>query len=687
MPRIPSQTAGALETKELATPAFRVGRHKERTIDLSPCQKKVEDILSFRGKTAARLQEAEGRVPSELDQGAAEVAKLLKEGKNLNDFSPQQIAQTYFILRETQGDRETQGSKAYKDWVVKGLPAGKHKERVWERESKLLEQTIGDFERRLVGRRYGKTIESIIRAITGKPSAREILLLEGLINNHRKKGVSEEQAIERATADYSAQEIVKVLGQRGEEISQERIDAARESTNPTDKKFAQAAERIPELAEIGMKKRREIAAWTKADELRKFIGRDIVEADLPDEELILRLMENSPDLLKYKNYQNLKKALSQKKPAELKQLADETTRALVSKHSFNTAVDTAIYIIDRKLPEVEEVEERVTAAKQELTAEAAKRVGEPEIVLMISEELSEEEMINKGIRAKDIKKAKSEYFYQDSTTGEWSIKQAEDDEAQVKQHREQKLRDIIPLLDKEEIEKQIDEFLRKQAERDLQDLQRGKSLTEISEKVYQSYEQEALTKANELIEAYNNQKKPRESIPSVSTLEEVRQSKIQGLLSNTEKAWIDERAVLLIGDNGSREKAELDAVREVLKRRPDIEDRHEASVELIETKELAKLGPEALAILRGRKKIEVADYRKVEAVLGAAAIPDVVDSEGNLKSKEEVAGALAKKRIKTTFWALLILLNIVDLESAMASLQSEGKTTEADEVANLLTGT
>lgn len=664
MPRIPSQTAGALETKELATPAFRVGRHKERAIDLSPCQKKVEGILSFRGKTAARLQEAEGRVPSELDQGAAEVAKLLKEGKNLNDFSPQQIAQTYFILRETQG------SKAYKDWVVEGLPAGKHKKRVWERESKLLEQTIGDFERRLVGRRYGKTIESIIRAITGKPSAREILLLEGLINNHRKKGVrSEEQAIERATADYSAQEIVKVLGQRGEEIGQERIDAARESTNPTDKKFAQAAERIPELAEIGMKKRREIAAWTKADELRKFIGRDIVEADLPDEELILRLMENNPDLLRvmgYKNYQNLKKALSQKKPADLKQLADETTRALVSEHSFNTAVDTAIYIIDRKLPEVEEVEERVTAAKPELTAEAARRVGEPEIVLMISEGLSDQEMIDKGVDSEIIKAVGQKYFYKDAA-GQYKLKQPQTGNL-VETEKEDKLKDI-QLRYQTELNRETDGLAEEKAKSDLLGLERSGD-----------YETEMMAVASKIF-IDKKTKKPR--FKNLQALE------TYGKLDMCRSQWVrNKRLEYMRNENWRKEPSTIEkAWQSSVVKKPVIEEEYNYMVTKITAGELAQLGPESLALLWARGDLDSGSYASVETALGRDNRSEIIDDQGRLKPKKEISQELAKKRIKTIFWALLILLNIVDLESAMASLQSEGKTTEADEVANLLTGT
>lgn len=667
MPRISSQTAEGLEAKELTTSAFRLGRHKEGLIDLSPCQNDIHNILLFRAREAARRQEQEDRMPTETDQAAAEIAVLLQEGENLNDFTPQQIGQIYFILRETQT------SKEYFDWVVEGIRHPKERDRLIKKEKEFLRRTITDFERRLVGRDYGGGEDAVRRVFyrawygRERPAARELLVLENLIKKHNGN-------IEKAAADFAGKEIVRVLEQKGEEIASERIKVAKESIDPTEKKFGRAAERIPQLVEEGMKKRREIAGWTTAEELRRFIGRDITEADLSDQEIILLIIENNPDLLsrtRYRSLEGLKKGLVGKDDQELKRIANRIIKGLVNEHSFNTIVDTAVYIIDQKLPEAEIVE-AAPVVKPELTVEAGKQVGEGEIALMIAEGLSNQEMKAKGVDPEAIKNVRRKYFYKDAA-GQYKLKKVED-QAAVDQEKKDRLTEI-QQRHQAEMEDQIDELTETTAIEDWKKLQRGQLVESYEEEVWRIYTN--YFKGLKGIPQYNNE---NTGVPRILADDDLRE-KIQ-------QFWIDEKTREYRSDPSWRRKGETKerAWQSLITKKPEIGEEYDYMVTKITAQELSQLGPETIAVLKGRGELSQSSYRQVEPIL-RTAMPDIIDQNGNLKSKEEIAKELAKKRIKAIFWALLVTLGIIDLEGAIASLYGEGKTTEADEVTKLLTGT
>ena len=160
MPKISPITAGGLETKEVTTSDFALGRQKkEKIVAFSEKEtKQVRDIFSFRARYAIREQELGGKIPSEMDQATAEVAKLLQTGKGLEELSREQMALAYYALRETGESDE------YLDKAVEGLKGEKLRDER-KKEQKLLKKTTADFERRLVGRNYGEARNVLAKLI------------------------------------------------------------------------------------------------------------------------------------------------------------------------------------------------------------------------------------------------------------------------------------------------------------------------------------------------------------------------------------------------------------------------------------------------------------------------------------------------------------------------------------------
>ncbi len=682
MPKISPATVGALESKELTTAAFRIGRHEERRIDFFPCQEKVKSILSFRARTAVKLQESGLKMPTELDQATAEISKLLREGKNLNDLSPQQIAQAYFSIREIDDNKQHE----YWTWVVESY-SGKKRNRVLQKERKVLKRTLGDFERRLVGRDYGKTMESFLCNLKGEVLTRDILILQRLIGSEEATG----KEIEKARADFCGQEIIRILEQSGEEISEDRIDVAKKSANPSERKFATAAERIPELSEKGMKKRREIAAWTRTDELRQFISREITETELSNHELILFTVQNNPDLLpvtKFQTYEALKKGLSRKTPDQLKRMADGLTACLVQEHSFNSVVDTAIHIIDSKLPEIEpEVEPVETAPipKLELTAEAVGKAGEPEIALLIAEGKTEQEIISMGLDLDKIKAVRRKYFSKDAA-GQYRLKEADED-GNVQQEKTKKELQIKQRY-QAEMENSIDEVAKTTAIEDWLKLQRG----QLDKPAELKYEDEVWRIAKMLLSKTNarGQKIPLEDKDRLQRFPSILTSS-GGELSKIQKYWLDEQTRKYMSNQveaGWREKEETGkaAWQQLITKKPEIAEEYDYMVTKITASELAQLKPETIVLLKGRGKISSSSYDKVTEEIGLDHMPELLDLDtGRLKPKQKIAQELAKKEgIPLSTWAFLIVLGLMGLSEATTSLINEKRQEDANQLQGLL---
>jgi hypothetical protein len=438
MPKISTATAGALEAKEAVTTAFTVGRQiKKKPILFSPKQtEQVRDIFSFRTRYAIREQELEGKIPSEMDQTTAEVAKLLSESKDLGELSSQQMALTYFSLREVIDDPQ------HKYWTkaVEGLK-GRKRQRELRREKKLVRRTIYDFERRLIGRNYGRTGEyfagcfhrlKVNFGLDKEPRARarELLLLNQLIEKHGGNA-------EKAAADFSGSEIARILSKR-EKPSQERIETAKESTNPIDKKWAVAAERIPQLVEQGAKKRKEIGAWRTAKDFRQFINPQLTEQDFTSIEMIMSVLKNNQDLANrylvsfsktsLKELEEYFSTLNATNPVATTNLASKIVGDLVSQHSFNSVVDTVIGIIDSKLPALEALQpEAVKTEGVKLTPELTRQAGTKEICLeiLLGEKIPEE-LISDGFPENKVRETIQIYLNKQAD-GSYTFKEVGND--------------------------------------------------------------------------------------------------------------------------------------------------------------------------------------------------------------------------------------------------------------------
>jgi len=172
MPKISSQTVSGLEQKEeLSTGFFRLGRHEKKPIDLSSCDTDVQNIISFRARQAIKKQEQDGRTPTEMDQAAAEITLSLQEGKSLNELSPQQIGQIYFILRDSERNED------YLHWVTEGENQ-KNRMKAKRKEKREIGKIIKKLEKKLTG----ETLLDLGRSLlSGHNEPRDKLVLNQLM--------------------------------------------------------------------------------------------------------------------------------------------------------------------------------------------------------------------------------------------------------------------------------------------------------------------------------------------------------------------------------------------------------------------------------------------------------------------------------------------------------------------------
>ncbi|GAF86091.1 unnamed protein product, partial [marine sediment metagenome] len=136
-------------------------------------------------------------------------------------------------------------------------------------------------------------------------------------------------------------------------------------------------------------------------------------------DLTMYILENST-LLKetylshygVSNLEELRQRISSLNEQAQKQTADKTIQNLVKKHSFNTVVDTAIHIIDSKLPEAEGTEvETIEPSEAKLTPELARRTGEREICLeILLQDKTPEDLILEGFPGEKVRETVQIYL-------------------------------------------------------------------------------------------------------------------------------------------------------------------------------------------------------------------------------------------------------------------------------------
>lgn len=676
MPKISGDTTASIEQKDgVMTSDFTLGRQdKVKPVVFS--QKQTEQIMSvlgFRAAAAIRLQEQEDKIPSEMDQAAAEIFKLIKENGSLEGLNKQQLAIAYFSLREIG---ETSNHEYYK-WAIEGkrkkrfLGLGlksetKSKAEYKKEEIELIQNTVADLERSLTGaplRRWRKQ--------TSAEQERQRLILNHIYEKHKTGDTYKGTAIELAAADFARLEIQKILGKRGE-LDQNRIAAAEQSTNFAERIFGRTAQKIPELIEKAGKDRREIRAWTGADNIRRFLGAGITSAELTDMEIITAIAKNNPDIESPTNLTAISNFTEQGKKTKV----DYLIKTLVQKHSFNTVIDTAISIIDQKLPA--ETEPAVQAPETKLGRETAAKFGADEIALLLAEGKTEAELLGMGVNADLIKQTKRRFCYQNEQ-GLLLIKEAEDDENAITQEKTQLLGEYESRIEPEKIAGKTDELLEKQAEAELQSLGRGAEITPVNNETYEPYEAELVKTANNLINAVNNARNT--NIPNVSSLTDIEHSQYHQLMAFAKKEWITKRALLLKQNYTSRNSVKLVAVEAIIQETPDLTDQYYGSLSNIKTSELRQLKPETLAILKSKGKISAESWDKLTTA--GLAQPNIMQDGGQLKPPEQIAQALTQKstaEFPLTSWASLIFLGIISLNQAVSALSAANKAADSQQL-------
>lgn len=700
---IPQATAASIEQRDSPmTSHFRFGLHKEKEIDLTPLQKPAGRVLKFKAESAVRKQKWEeeglkdGKPPSELDQAAAEIWKKLQENDgDLSVLSVGEIGQVYFIFRDI--DKQGVRGEYFQD-AVRNIRDVKEKRKIWNREKTQTKIILTNLEERLVGRPYWKEVLG-----WKTPEARNLLVLEDLIKKHGGN-------IEKAAASFATDQIEAVLGERVEEVKErmgaDKIEAAKKSSRPEHRRIAQAIEGSSDLAAKGVKKRKEIAKWTEAEEFRKFVNPQLTKTELSDAEIVLSSLDNNPDLLEAMSKApgirrlvssmgvsriadlpktDLKEWLAQQTDAtKIEQLADGVVTLLVRKHSFNSVVDTAYSTLER-LGERLPAEEVRIKPRVELSTEAGRNAREGDIVLAIARGIPEQEMRNKGFDSQAIERIRKKYFYKDAA-GQYQLKKMEDDGA-VDTEKETKKKALYQTKYKKEVDSEITKYAQELVGRELVDFEAGTQPAGITDSFEDSMKQAAVAlnlRESQVIRGGNP-----DTPWTPASIGEIQSS---GKLADVQREWIRQRVASQYSSAWrSRDITIVEGFdRFIAKPENDkaAKDYHE-SVEMIKVGDMAGVGAETFAVLEVDNKLVGSKIDEVKTAVGDTDVEKLIDRTDpaaiKLQKGEDLAAALAQRPgVPFTSWAMMIRLGFMNVDQAVEALLSTDRGQEEEDLKKML---
>jgi hypothetical protein len=713
MPQISPQTAEAVQQSEgLNTAQFREGMGwPAKTVNLDACQDKVNRVLEFKARKAVQRQKefeagmAGGKPPSEMDQAAAQLWAALKEGKSLNELPASQVAQVYFILRDIQaggksGEFYQEATKDIKD------PGVRQSMRV--KEFYKTEDLIGDFERRLVGREYGKRTDAfkawfhrnswLYRYHGGERQspAREILVLNDLIAKNKGN-------VEKAAAVYASDQMEAVLQERGEgvlgEVGKDKVDAAKQSGKPGQQHIAGAIEGAAGLTGKVLKERRNIRNWDKAEQYRKFIGGQLTEADLTDYDIALAIGEANPDLWKkgfklaagtskkcktFEEFEGWLKTLAT--DADRKDAADSLVKALVEKHSIDSIGDTAFDILVKLGDQLPEVGAK-PATKVELAPHAGDNAQDGDIMLALSKGLTDRELVAKGFDAAKIKNVRRKYFYKDTATGTYKLREvvADNNADLVKEEKARKRAIRADARYSAAVDAQINNVIQKRANNDFTLLE-GAALPNPAGGMF---DLETELKGITALMRYSPKRLPKGFRWPPNNLSEIRSFGVYDELKNE---WVEKRKGTY---NNPSWRGSVDAIFPavdlLIASDEGVNDFYNEGITKVRVTEAAALGTQAAAILKAEGKD---GGNLLDAALGAAKAGErdsLIENPGTpgqkLKGSEQLASSLAKlDGVSLGFWALLISLGLIQPVNAFESLIGQGKNQEEVDLRAMLSG-
>lgn len=690
MPQIGQATAEAVQKSPegLTTSQFRFGLGQEVPVDLTPCQDRVNRILKFKAENAVRKQKdyeagsAKGKPPTEMDQTAAQLWAALKEGKSLNDLSPAEVAQAYFILREI--DQKGQSGDFFQD-AAKDIKDPKEKQRVKDVESEELKKTIEDFERKLVGRNYPGYQEQLRnfghwawQLGSKRPGAREILILDELIKDNGGN-------VEKAAAIFASEQIEAVLRERGEGVKEavgiDKVDAAKNSTDQSHRRIAGAIERSTDLTEKALKKRKEVNRWTTADEYRKFIGSQLTETDLTDAEIILVIANSNPDTgvkisgRTIKGNASLDKWLKSPPPkttAQIKTAADQMVVALRTRHSLNSVTDTAFDILGQlgdKLPETA----AVPTKKIELTAEVGRTAKDADFVLALASGMSEADLDKKGFDKTKREAIRRKYFNRDAA-GNYVLKQVDSDGNVDADQQAQKA--AVRGRHNTDVEKEIDKLAGENAKVDLTSLQRG-TLGGLN----QEPEMVRIATAMGLTIKIGRVTRTPNSLAEINTI---------GKMSAVQSEWVKDRVRSTYSGGVWRGAAATvdEATTRYINTNDAVGAEYHYAVTKIKAKDIADLGPETAAVLKTKNKLQDPGNLVNAALPTPADMTNLIDGYGTptakLKDSPTLAQAMVQRKVPLSMLALLISFGSMTSQSVFAELTAAGRDKDEGDLRRML---
>lgn len=708
-------TAQALtETKEgegLFTSDFMVGAPREKKeVKLGAEQPEVMKALELRKRVTSEKPPEE---LSELDRYAEEIFVELDSGKSIDELSRGHKSQLYLVLRELV-EIKNPTTKGYFEEIKRAHKTNRAKDSAEHYEKLRIQRTIDRIEMALTGRKISIRLPHWLGAgdisfepketikyrlaydLFGKrPKPRELLTAAHKTQEYLDKGLTKEQAFRKAAADIAGAEIAQVLGRRAEEIEPERIETAEQSSNPADKKWARVAEKLPELIQQGVLKRKEIAGWDNGDDLRKFLG--VSERELSNIEIIISLVRNNPDIrfinraggLAYapvvlrnrianrdwegvERYLNDQRLSPRRRSQRQKRAVNRLIRGLTRDYSVDTVLDTCVDIVDSKLPaaEIEKV------PKPDLAPETIQKVGEGELAVLIADGLEEQELMNKGFTREQIDNIKGKFFYKDAA-GQSQLREGVAARNEYDDKRNEALRDLVAKYP-DKVDPLYQRIAEDKARKDHEDKIRGEP----------RHVQRLLGMVNNNVQARYGRN------PNYRDLRTARAGAYSEFVKEAENQLIDELKEENLRNDVWKESDEVKARvgEELIKTNPEIAEEFNSSFQYMLAKDLAGIGPENVAILKGRGILAGTSLTNVENALRAAGLrlPDVIDATRptpEFKEEKEIVTEMLRlpnRRKALLSLAIMIFLGITSFEGTLTNLYQEGESETADELESLV---